>query len=1108
MNVSEILRKYSLVLCMLLVASVQLLAQNREVKGIVYEADGTTPMIGARILQKGSTAGTITDLDGKYSIKVTGKEPILVYKSLGFARQEISIGGRNSFNVVMKEDAIQLEGVVVTALGLTREQKSLGYAVSKVDNEALTGSVSGNWLNAMSGKVAGLTMDQAGTGPTASMRVTLRGDQSLNYASNEALFVVDGVPISSGTTAIGSGSNYANENGPVDFGNGASDINPEDIESVSVLKGPAATALYGSRAANGAIVITTKSGRKEKGIGITVNSSVTFEQAGYFPDFQTEYGSGADLGVNPYCFWALRADQAPDGVATSRNISRYAFGEKFDASKMRYQYNSKNWETGEYTKTPWVYQDDWYTGLFETGVTYNNTVTIDGGNGKGTSTRFSYTDTRNEWIMPNTGYKRQSLSLSFTTEVNKYINLDAKMNYYHKGSDNLPMSGYDETNAMYALVWGYNSNSMNDWKQEYFNGRFNYTNYAGNGENGQSLVFPSASSYNPYRTLYEELNTLDKDRVFGNIGLTFKLYKGLTLNLRSGLDMNDEFRTQRKPFYVPGYEHGMYREQTIRSYEYNTDFLLRYTNNRWASERFSFSAAVGGNTMQEKYFTNRIYLDKLNEEGVYNVDNSPAGSIPEPYNYRREKKVNSLYGFLTLGWDDTYYVDVTGRNDWSSTLAPGNWSYFYPSVSGSILLDRALNIGERASWLDMLKLRLSWANVGNDTTPYSLDQYYSSTDYSGGFVLPGTITNPLIKPENVVSWEAGLEGHFFGNRLSFDAAVYRSNTTNQIVSTAVDQITGATGMKINAGEIRNQGIELTAHVVPVRTRNFEWGIDMNWSKNWNKLVSLQDGWDPSEPLQTAMGTTIGNRVYVYSYVGKEMHVIYGKGYQRAPEGSSYLDENGNKVDCSGMKLVDASTGFPILDTAPDREIGKVNPDWRAGMTQRFRYKNLSLTANFSAQLGGKCYSVTNFSLAYQGKLNNSVEGRYDGLVVGGVNAVTAADGTVSYQKNTTVTSNIQTYYNAYVWTRDNVEENTFDTSFLKLKEVRLDYQLPTRVCAKTGFLKGANLGVYATNLFCITDFPQYDPETGMLDGSNIHKGIEAMTFPMTRTFGVNVKLSF
>lgn len=1091
--------------CASSILAFQLSAQERALTGTVYEADGVTPLIGAAVKVKGSKVGTVSDINGKFHIPVNGKGQTLVVTYMGYTPQEVKVDGHDSFQITMKESSVMLNETVVTALGITREQKSLGYAVSKLNEDQVTSNLSNNWLNALDGKVAGLTMLSAGAGPGSSLRVTLRGDQSLNYGSNEALFVVDGIPINSGTTQTKAVSTYSQADAPVDFGNGASDLNPDDIESVSILKGPAATALYGSRAANGAIVITTKKGRSEKGLGVTFSSSVVWEKAGYFPDFQSEYGSGSDNGLNPFCFWTLPADMTPDGVAVNRNISRYAFGEKYDKNKLRYQYNSKNWDTGEFTKTPWVYQDDWYTGLFETGLTFNNTVTIDGSNGKGTSARFSITDKRNDWILPNTGYDQQSFSLSFNSKLNKYITLNAKANYYHKASDNIPVSGYGSSSVMYQLIWGYTNNSIKEWRDEYFKGRYTRANWENaEGTGGNSLVYPADTSWNPYRTLYEGLNGMDKNRFFGNISMTANLLPGLTLDLRGGVDFTDEFRTQRRPKYSE-WKDGFYREQDLRNYESNIDFMLRYTNNSWFDNRLGFTVSFGGNRMMNKYYNNRITLEELDVEGVYNTSNVPADTKPELYTYRSEKAVNSLYGLASLSWDDIVFLDITGRNDWSSTLARSNCSYFYPSVSGSVLLNNLFNLG---SAIDLMKFRLSWANVGNDTSPYSLDQYYSTTDYSGGYRLPGTIPDPLIKPENVESWETGLEMSFFKRRITLDLALYTSSTTDQIVSASLDQITGATGMKINAGEIRNQGIEITAGFVPVRTKDFTWSFDVNWARNYNKLVSLQDGWDPETPLQTDMGTTIGSRTFIYSYVGEEMHVIYGKGFQRAPEGAYYMDENGNKVDCSGMQLVDEKTGYPILDENPDRRIGKVNPDWKAGMTQRFRYKDFTLSATFTGQYGGHAFSVTNFSLSYQGKLTNSLEGRQDGLVHNGVNAIKNEDGTITYKKNTTITEDIQTYYNKYMWVRDNTEANTFSTSFLKLKEVRLDYQVPASFLKKTKVISKANIGVYATNVFCITDFPAYDPEVGMMNGSDIYRGIETVSFPMTRTYGVNLKLAF
>ncbi len=356
-------------------------AQN-QIKGKVLDTDGTTPLLGVTVKQVGTKGGTITDIDGNFSIGITGKDPVLTFTYVGYDAQQVKVGNKRHLTIIMHEDTKTLKDVVVTALGIKREEKSLGYSVSKVTGEDLTKTVSGNWMNSMKGKVAGLSMVDAGTGPMNSMRVTLRGDHSLNYSNSEALFVVDGVPINSGTVATGSGSTYANQDAPVDFGNGASDINPEDIESVTVLKGSAATALYGSMAGNGAIVITTKGGSGKKGWGVTVNSSVTFEKAGFWPDFQKTYGPGSDMGLTPFAFWDLTADQTPDGIAVTSHLSRYAFGEKYNASKLRYQYLSKNWDTNTYTPLPWQYNEDWYKGFFQTGTTYRNNVTVSGGNGK------------------------------------------------------------------------------------------------------------------------------------------------------------------------------------------------------------------------------------------------------------------------------------------------------------------------------------------------------------------------------------------------------------------------------------------------------------------------------------------------------------------------------------------------------------------------------------------------------------------------------------------------------------------------------------------------------------------------------------------------------
>jgi hypothetical protein len=713
--------------------------------------------------------------------------------------------------------------------------------------------------------------------------------------------------------------------------------------------------------------------------------------------------------------------------------------------------------------------------------------------------------------LPNTGFDRKNLSFSFESPVKKWIKFRTMVNYYKTKSDNMPMAGYHETTVMYNLMWGYNTNSMKDWRNEYFQGRFNEINRnSAQSQDGNSLVFAGTGSYNPYRILYEELNSMDKDRVFGFAGFSVdlgELVKGLTLDFKSGLDLGGEFRTQRKPHLTRVWENGFYREQSLNDYESNTDFLLKYDGK--LADRLSLVVGFGGNRMIQQHRRNTVQLDELDIPGVYNIDNVPSGIFPDPTNSRSKKVINSLYGFATLGWDDAFYLDLTGRNDWSSTLAPDNWSYFYPSVSASVLLDHVLNLQSVAPVVSLAKLRLSWANVGNDTGPYSLDQYYSASAISGGYTMPSNIVNPLIRPENVESWEAGLDARFFQNRLGLDLAVYNSSTTDQIIDVDVDPIIGASGMTINAGEIVNKGIEVGLSATPVKTHDFTWDINVNWAKNNTTLVSFSEGWNPEQPVPTDMGTTVGGRLFVNSYVGQEMYQLYGFGLKRAPEGSYYVDGNGNHVDVAGQVIIDATTGLPSLTTNPDVYLGKVNPDWRGGLNTSFRYKGFALNAMFTYQYGGHRFSVTDGILSYQGKLTNSLEGRYDGIVADGVNVVsTDENGAGEYKLNNTVTSNIYTYYQARTQDRYNGEAHTYSTSFLKFKEARLEYNFPASLIQKTKFLQGASIAVFATNLFSWDKWPQFDPEGGMLTGSNVFNGIEAGEYPMTRTQGVNVRLSF
>ncbi|MBQ9892874.1 MAG: SusC/RagA family TonB-linked outer membrane protein [Bacteroidales bacterium] len=1077
------------------------MAQNM-VHGTVFDTDRSNPLTGATVIVEGKKANAVTDLDGKFTIRAD-KGDVLIVQFMGYVDGKVTVTGSANYEIVLTPDSEQLNEVIVTALGITREKRSLGYAATDVSGESLTSVQNSNWLTNLQGKVAGLTFNSASSGPINSQRVVVRGESSLNSDAS-ALYVIDGVPVTSGTVANASGSTYTNDaqDNPIDFGDAASDLNPDDIESITVLKGAAATALYGSRAGNGAIIITTKSGRTTKGLGVTYSTSFTADVPSYWPDFQTEYGAGSDLGVNPYNYWP--AEYNPDGL--SANNSRYAWGEAYgDGTKMRYQYVGMNWDTLMGEKTPWQYRDDWFTGIFQTGYTFDNVLTIEGNTGKGTSVRFSVKDSRNKWILPNTGYTKQTFSFSVNSKLNKTLKLTAKVNYYRTDSDNMPSSAYNNNSIMYILQWMRNNDSMQNYRDEYFGGRLTPEVLAGGN------LFANRSdgvAYNPYRTLYEMTNSMDKDRVFGNIGVTVNLWKEkLTFELKSGMDLDHQFRTQRKPWYSYKFLQGWYREQTINICEFNTNWMLKYTD-AFFDERLTLTAGLGGNNMTYNANNFKYTIDKLDIEGLYMTSNYPAGTIPDVSTSRSNKVVNSIYGLVSLGWEDWAYLDVTFRNDWSSTLARGYWSYFYPSVSGSLILDKLFNFKDNLPWVSFLKLRASWANVGKDTSPYSLDYNYTTTNFAGGYRVGATMPKIDLAPENVNTTELGLEVKFLKNRIGIDAAIYQSDITNQIYDVPYDYITGAKYYTQNIGLIRNRGIELSVNFVPVKTRDITWEISANAARNVGVLKRMYDGWDNENPHQENYSTGIGGRFQVLDYVGKRMGEIWAKEvYRRAPEGAFYLDENGNQVDCSGAMLLDAASGLP-QDSGEFRYYGNANPDWVGGLATSFRWKDLTVSAAFSAQIGGMTYSVSAGILGYQGKLKNTLEGRYDSIVAPGVNEIKDTEGNVTYQKNQTLCSDIYKYYNTYKANRYCLDEYCYDTSYLKMKELRVEYNFPKTLIAKTRILQGISVAAYATNLFCVSKYPFFDPDCGTIDGSTIKRGLETGSFPMNRSYGINLKVRF
>ncbi|MGF7218267.1 TonB-linked SusC/RagA family outer membrane protein [Spirosoma lacussanchae] len=1027
------------------------------VTGQVTDAQTGEGLPGVNVLLRGAASrGTTTDVNGRYSLSVPDGTAELTFSFVGYLPQTVTIGSRSVVNIRLAVDARNLNEVVVTALGIKREEKALGYSTQKLDGSAVTDAPANSVVNALSGKVAGLNLTKT-DGPMGSSRVTLRGESILDLNSPGALIVVDGEPINTGFQGVGHGA-YLGGDSPVDFGSALTDIDPNNIESINVLKGPAASALYGSRAGNGAIIITTKSGnRDQKGIGVTLNSYISIDDINRWPDYQYEYGQGT-AGQNYYSYGTTA-----DGPGTQSTSS--AWGPRFDGQSF-YQYNSPRDASGNFTaRTPWVPYENNRRDFFRKGVTLSNNVSISNNGEKGT-TRLSISHLKNDWILPNTGYQRINIGFSNQTQVSRKLSVNAKINYYNKFSDNLPTTGYNNQSIMYFLAFQ-NPNINLDW----------YKPYWLPGREGVEQNHPFSSLIdNPYLISYEMLNKSNRHNITGNVSATYNIVRNLDLTLHGGLDAGYEFRSQQRPKNTQKFQEGMYRQQNVFNVETNTDFLLRYKLQPTAD--FQVTANAGGNILiQSQKFTNQL-ADRLVIPGVYNLANSEQ--LPLTRSDQAEKRINSLYGFVNLAYKNLAFLDITGRNDWSSTLPQQNNSFFYPSATLSLI---ASDMVTMPAWISYAKFRGAVASVGYDARlgTYNLEKVYEPGVFPGELENPNIIANPNLRPQRNNSVEVGTEWRLLKNRLSFDLTLYRQLTVDQILYAPVEYASGYNSSLINMGKVVNKGVELTLTGSPLKSpRGLTWDITLNWAMNRNRVQELNNGTG-----SVVLARYVGSRVTVEAREGQPLGEIYGLGFRRAPDGQIVHDRN----------------GYPLL-TEQFINMGNATPKWRGGLANNFRYRGWSLSVLIDRQQGGKVYSLTNSVLGEQGKIKATLPGRYDGIIGQGVTQ--ASDG--SYVPNTTKATNIVTYYSK-IYGRDNVEANVFDATFTKLREVRLAYAFPAKLLGKS-FLRGASIGVYGRDLFNWTAFPAFDPETSTLDNSTITPGLEIAQFPSTRTMGANLTISF
>lgn len=1027
--------------------------QGKKVTGTISDAMG--PVIGATVMEKGTNNGAITDMDGKFSLTVQpGATLVITY--IGYKTVEVKAGD-TPLNITLEEDNEMLDEVVVTALGIKRERKALGYGVDEVKGEALTKAKETNVINSMAGRVPGLVVSQTAGGPSGSTRVILRGSTEMT-GNNQPLYVIDGVPLDN--TNYGS----AGSGGGFDLGDGISSINPDDIESMSVLKGPAASALYGSRASHGVILITTKKADGDK-FSVEYNGTVTFDtQLAKWNDIQQIYGMGSG------------GTYSIDAVSNTNK----SWGPKADGTNMLTYFDG--------VSRPYLIIPDNTSDFFRTGLTATNTAIISASSGK-TGMRFTYTDMRNRDIVPNSNMSRDIFNLRVNSSLGK-IDVDFSANYTREAVKNRPALGDDKANIgknLMTLATTYNQ----AWLQTYQDENGEYSNW--NGMDPYNV--------NPYWDIYKNSNNSNKDSFRFNGKAVWNITPKLKLQGTVGAELNwfvfDDFRAPT----TPGYEAGRLQNSSFRNRMYNFELLALYSDT-WGD--FDFNATLGANlykvnnqttvtTAQDMQIRDVVALMSFNEISV------------EQSSYR--KQINSLYGAINVGWRHLIYLDATLRGDQSSTLPIGNNMYIYPSFSGSFVFSELI---KNRDLLPYGKFRMSWAQVGSDTDPYQLGLVYTKSRYTYpgytiGYINNSTIPNKDLKPTKTNSFELGLELKFLKNRLGLDFTYYTQNSKNQIMGMASSWTSGYNYRLINAGEIENKGIEIALNTRPIETKDFSWDLNFNFSKNSNKVKKLVDGMDMFE-LEKATWLDVS----VVAKVGENFGSIVGPDFLR--------NENGDI-------LIDPATGLPQYDKT-NHVLGNASWDWTGGVYTNFRYKNLSLAAVFDVKVGADLYSMSARAAYESGKSIGTLAGRdawyqseeqrqaagiakgsSDWKPTGGFIAPGVIDnGDGTYRPND-IYINPEDYWMSVC--RNAPSMFVYDNSYVKCREITLSYTVPQEWLKNIGknFIKGLTLSFVARNPFIVwKNIPNIDPDSNYNNTTGM--GLEYGSLPSRKSYGFNVNVKF
>lgn len=1060
-------------------------AQTKKVTGQVLSAEDNSPVIGAAVMVKGTTVGTITDLDGNFTLDVPNDAKTIFISYVGLRTKEVPV--TSVINVKLESDSHALDEVVVTAMGISREKKSLGYAIQEVGSEELTKAGQISVTGALSGKVAGVQINQFGGSVGASSRISVRGNSSVSN-DQQPLIVVDGVPIANDTQR--SGDNTYNG---VDYGSGLNDINPEDIESMTVLKGGSA-ALYGMRAGNGVILITTKSGKKNSGLKVSYDGNITIDRIANIPKLQNSYGQGNSgdewhwQSNHPELTYQEYAENYGfnwvDGSNGINDFYDESWGPRLDAGLKLVQYDSNG------QKTDWISRPNNVKDFFQTGYSMNHTVSVSS-NSEKAQTRASLSFRDQKGTVPNTDQKRYSAQINTSYKINKYINYDLSTSYTRTQSDNLVAQGYGGNNPINSLfAWSGRQINMQtlkeNWDQKDASGNYTYYNWNTNYH------------MNPYFNIYENTNSYQRDRIFGKTSLFYQPFEFLKFEGRAGIDYYNSSATERHYKDRSDWSEGGFTLINTKNTELNLDFIASF--NKTFGD-FNVTAMAGANYRDLSWETSEMGATALTIPGVYTISNKKG----DAYNLmdHSHRRSNSVYANASIGWKNQLYLDLSARNDWDSTI---NDDFFYPSVSASWIVTESLpSLKGDGSALSFLKLRAGWAEIGSATTPYRNRAYYYATTNSFNSVAQvyksTTYPNPDLKPESIKSWEVGAEVGFLHDRLHFDVAYYHKTTSDQILNVTIPYSSGYSSMLLNAGEIENKGVEIQVKGDIIENKDgFNWSSTLNYSKDRSKVISLYEGLN-----QYQIGWTWG--IATQAIVGEKWGALVGTGYDRVDEedvakGLATADQLGAvKVNSNGL-----------LQSASAQKIGNVTPDFMMNWRHDFSYKSLGFGFLLDLRIGGDIWSQT---MSHSYSAGTSIVTTDGGIrerdIVAGVDVlkdekVVMQDASGKYVTNTITTD-------AYSWFQNGVSEYyVFDGSFLKLREAYVSYTFPKDLIAKTRYISNATVSLIGTNLWLMwvhsSNTMRLDPETGGVSSDSRGVGFEQAAVPTSRSFGLKVNLTF